>query len=300
MASLITLKRRIKSIRGTRQITKAMELVSASKLRRAQEQAQASRAYRDAAYELLARLNSMKEVEEEPLFQEVAEQPLFRKRPVKARLYVIITSNSGMAGAYNANILKLLTQKVQRDRSEHTKSLVVTIGNRGVQFVRRLGEVELVAHYPAFGDRPTQAEIQPILRSIVELYSNETVDEVDVLYTVHRSGILQEAVELPLLPAQLGQGTDAGKQAGPAMNFEPDIGTVIRHIAIRLIEVQVWQALLESLASEHSMRMLAMKNATDNANDLIGDYTLEYNTARQASITQELAEITGGAEALKA
>lgn len=299
MASLITLKRRITSIKGTRQITKAMQLVSASKLRRAQEQAQASRAYRQAAYELLARLNTMEEVEEESLSQEVTEQPLFKKRIVKTRLYVIITSNSGMAGAYNANVLKLLIQKVQRDQAEGVKSRVITIGNRGAQFVRRTAGMELVAHYPAFGDKPTQADIQPLLNSIVELYGSAATDEVDVLYTVHRSGVLQEAVEMPLLPARLEKPEKPAKVPQIAMNFEPDVATVIHHVATRLIEVQVWQALLESLASEHTMRMMAMKNATDNASDLIGDYTMAYNTARQAAITQELAEITGGAEALK-
>lgn len=297
MASLITLKRRITSIKGTRQITKAMELVSASKLRRAQEQAQASRAYRQAAYELLARLNSMEEVTEESLSQEVAEQPLFKKRAVKTRLYVVITSNSGMAGAYNANVLKLLFQKVQRDQVEGVKSMAITIGNRGAQFVRRTAGIELVAHYPAYGDKPTQADIQPLLNSIIALYSDANADEVDVLYTVHRSGVLQEAVEMPLLPARLEKPGKMVPQL--AMNFEPDVATVIHHVAARLIEVQVWQALLESLASEHTMRMMAMKNATDNASDLIGDYTMAYNTARQAAITQELAEITGGAEALK-
>ena len=299
MASLITLKRRITSIRGTRQITKAMELVSASKLRRAQEQAQASRAYREAAYALLARLNSMKEIEEEPLSQEVTEQPLFRKRTVRARLYVIITSNSGMAGAYNANVLKLLTQRALRDRAANIQSRVITIGNRGVQFVRRTAGLELVAHYPAFGDHPLQTDIQPLLSSIIDLYGDATVDEVDLLYTVYRSSVKQEAVSMPLLPARLDETAVARQpQPGPQMNFEPDAATVIHHIAARLIEIQVWQALLESLASEHTMRMLAMKNATDNASDLITDYTMEYNSARQAAITQELAEITGGAEAL--
>ena len=288
MASLITLSRRIKSIRGTRQITKAMELVSASKLRRAQEQAQASRDYRKAAYSLLARLNTIREVE---------QQPLFRKRSAKTRLYVVITSNSGLAGAYNANILKLLTQSITRDKQDGVKSLVATIGNKGVQFVRRLKGVELLAHYSAFGDRPTQNDIRPILQTLVEQYRDEKVDEVSVLYTVYRSSISQEALCLPLLPAQL-DGEAESVPAGLVMNFEPDVETVIDQIATRLIEVQIWQALLESLASEHSMRMLAMKNATDNANELIGDYTLAYNTARQAAITQELAEITGGAEAL--
>lgn len=290
VANLITLKRRIGSIRGTRQITKAMELVSASKLRRAQDQAQASRDYREAAYGLLARLATIDEVE---------NQPLFRKRPIRARLYIVITSSSGLAGAYNANILKLLTQAVTRDQDDHVRSSIITIGSKGAQFVRRMRGVELLAHYPSFGDRPAQSDIQPILNTMVQQYRDETIDEVNVLYTMSRSGILKVAVSLPLLPASLDHAPAGVPATNLAMNFEPDVATVINHVATRLIEVQIWQVLLESLASEHAMRMLAMKNATDNANELIGDYTLEYNTARQAAITQELAEITGGAEALK-
>lgn len=290
MASLIILKRRIGSIKNTRQITKAMELVSSSKLRRAQRQAQASRTYREAAYKLLARLSTIPEVE---------QQPLFRKRSVKTRLYVVITSNSGLAGAYNANVLKLLAQGIKQDQADKVKSSVITIGNKGVQFIRRLQGVELVAHYPAFGDEPTERDIQPILTTVVESYRNETVDQVTVLYTQFQSSITQVATNLPLLPAKVEGTSDAHPQDGSLMNFEPDVETVVHQIASRLIEVQIWQALLESLASEHAMRALAMKNATDNANELIDDYTLEYNTARQAAITQELSEITGGAEALK-
>lgn len=289
MASLIVLKRRIGSIKNTRQITKAMELVSSSKLKRAQRQAMASRAYREAAHDLLAKLSTIKEVE---------QQPLFRKRPVKSRLYVVITSNTGLAGAYNANVLKLLTQGVKQDQRDNIKSSVITIGNKGVQLVRRLGDVELRAHYLAFGDEPREADIQPILTTVVEDYRNEVVDDIRVLYTQFQSSITQIATNMLLLPAQVD--ADAKKQTqSNFMNFEPDVETVVHQTAARLIEAQIWQALLESLASEHAMRALAMKNATDNANELIDDYTLEYNTARQAAITQELAEITGGAEALK-
>jgi F-type H+-transporting ATPase subunit gamma len=292
MATLITLKRRIGSIRNTRQITKAMELVSASKLRRAQEQALASRDYRRAAYGLLARLNQIKEVE---------QQPLFRHRTIHARLYVVITSNSGLAGAYNANILKILSQAIKRDQSNKVKSYVITIGNKGAQYVRRLKDVELLAHYPIPSTRPTENDIRPILNSIIDQYRDEKVDEVRLLYTDFRSTVAQLAIDLPLLPAELdSQITDQDshpKTAG-VMNFEPDVETVVFNVAARLIEIQIWQGLLESSASEHSMRMIAMKSATDNATGLIDDYTLEYNTARQAAITQELAEITGGAEAL--
>jgi F-type H+-transporting ATPase subunit gamma len=287
MASTIILKRRITSIRSTRQITKAMELVSASKLRRAQEYAAASRDYRDLAYDLLRKLNAI---------QELDEQPLFRKRPIKNRLYVVVTSNTGLAGAYNANILKLLTQALQADNAAKVKSHVITIGSKGAQFVRRLHDVDLMAVYPPIGDRPTANDVRPILNNIIDSYEAESVDDVLVLHTVFKSNLVQEAHSLQLLPAT--SLADASADDTLISNFEPDVETAVDQIANRLIEAQVWQAVLESLASEHAMRMVATKNATDNANDLIDDYTLELNTARQAAITQELAEISGGAEAL--
>ncbi len=286
MASTITLKRRIASIKGTRQITKAMELVSASKLRRAQEYAKRSRDYRDLAYDLLKKLNAMSEVE---------RLPLFRKRPVKNRLYIVITSNTGLAGAYNANVLKLLTHGLQKDRADKVKSHVITVGSKAAQLARRLSDVDLMAVYPPFGDQPTANDVRPILNMVIDEYTDESIDEVHVLYTNFRSNLVQEVQDLQLLPAPL---MDVDSAAAPISNFEPDVETVIQEVTTRLIEAQIWQAILESLASEHAMRMIATKNATDNANDLIDDYTLALNTARQATITQELAEITGGAEAL--
>jgi F-type H+-transporting ATPase subunit gamma len=286
VASTIILKRRITSIKGTRQITKAMELVSASKLRRAQDYAERSRAYRDLAYELLTRLNAMSEVE---------RQPLFRKREVKNRLYIIVTSNTGLAGAYNANVLKLLTTGLQRDQHDKVKSHVITIGSKGAQFARRLSDVNLMAVYPPFGDHPTANDVQPILNTVMQHYKDEAVDDVQVLYTEFKSTLSQQARNLQLLPAPL---LDNDSPQELVSNFEPDVETVIDQVTTRLIEAQIWQAILESLASEHAMRMVATKNATDNANDLIEDYTLELNTARQADITQQLAEISGGAEAL--
>ncbi|HEX8182217.1 MAG TPA: ATP synthase F1 subunit gamma [Candidatus Saccharimonadales bacterium] len=288
MASIIALKRRITSIKNTRQITKAMQLVSASKMRRAQDYAFKSRAYRDLAYSLLQRLNATREVE---------SQPLFKVRPVTSRLYVVITSNSGLAGAYNANVLKMLTKGLQSDRASDINSKVIVIGNKGAQFVRRIQDVELQAVYSSFGDHPSANDVRPILNSIMKQYADESVDEVRLMYTLFKSNILQEAQSVQLLPARLDDA-DPTDDVKLLSNFEPDLETVIEQVATRLVEAQIWQALLESLASEHSMRMISMKNATDNANDLIGDYTLEYNTARQAGITQELAEITGGAEAM--
>jgi F-type H+-transporting ATPase subunit gamma len=286
MASTIILKRRIKSIRGTRQITKAMQLVSASKLRRAQEYALQSRDYRDLAYDLLRKLNAMEEVE---------RTPLFTKRPIKNRLYVVITSNTGLAGAYNANILKMLATGFREDKAAHVKSHVIVIGSKGAHFVRRLSEVNLLAAYPPFGDHPTANDVRPILNTVMQQYKDELVDDIRILYTQFQSVVSQQAQDMHLLPAPL---LDPGSTESLFSNFEPDVETVVEQATTRLVEAQIWQALLESLASEHAMRMVATKNATDNANDLIEDYTLELNTARQAAITQELAEITGGAEAL--
>lgn len=287
MASTITLKRRINSTKNTRQITKAMEMVSASKMRRAQAQTFASRDYRDAASSLLAKLAQIPEVE---------RQPLFAKRPIKTRLYIVITSNTGLAGAYNSNILKTLFTNFKEDQDKKVKSQVITIGNKGANFVRKVEGIELLAAYPSFGDEPTANDLRPVLNTLIDEFRDQNVDEVRVLFTKFVSQLNQTATAQVLLPAH-PEGVEGKAQL--VSNFEPDVETVLDNTAVRLIEAQLWQAVLESLASEHSMRMMAMKNATDNANDLIDDYTLEYNTARQGAITQELAEITGGVEALK-
>lgn len=289
MANTITIRRRIGSVKNTRQITKAMQLVAASKMRRSQDFAKRSRAYREAAYELLARLNSVREVD---------QHPLFKKRAVKQRLYVVITSNRGLAGAYDSNILKLLTKSLTEDQNAGIKSHVIAIGKKGAQFVRRLSYPELLAVYDDISGQPTANDIRPLLNTVIDKYLQAGVDEVRVIYTMFKSNLVQEATKMYLLPARGDAGNS--EPVDLVTNFEPDVETVISQAVTRLIEVQIWQAILESFASEESMRMMAMKTATDNASDLIDDLTLEYNTARQAAITQELAEITGGAEAINA
>jgi F-type H+-transporting ATPase subunit gamma len=290
MASTIALKRRISSVKNTRQITKAMELVSASKMRRAQENAKRSREYQELAYSLLARMSSLQEVERHHLFE---------PRKLKSRLYIVITSNSGLAGAYNANSLKILAHSILEDKEKKIDAKVITIGKKGAQFVRRLNGVELFAVYPAFGDNPTPNDIRPILKTILDEFRLKKVDEISIVFTKYKSNLVQTATSLSLLPASTAQASENLEYKYQFSNFEPSAEEVIDSVAERLLEVQLWQCLLESLASEHSMRMMAMKNASDNANDIIGDLTLEFNTARQAGITRELAEISGGVEALK-
>jgi F-type H+-transporting ATPase subunit gamma len=289
MANTITLKRRIGSVKNTRQITKAMELVAASKMRRAQEFAQRSRNYRIAAYSLLTRLSQITDVE---------DHPLFTKRAVKNRLYVVVTSNQGLAGAYDANILKALTRSIREDVASGVQAKVITVGKKGANFVRSLEGVELVAVYNDIGDHPDANDLRPLLNTITEQYAESLVDEVRLLYTEFKSNLVQIASTLQVLPATFEE-TDEDAHALDNVTLEPSPKEVLDNVALRLIEVQIWQAILESFASEHSMRMMAMKNATDNASDLIDDLTLAFNTARQAAITQELAEITGGAEAIQ-
>lgn len=289
MANTITLKRRIGSVKNTRQITKAMELVAASKMRRAQEFAKRSRNYRVAAYSLLTRLSKITDVE---------DHPLFTKRPVKHVLYVVVTSNQGLAGAYDANILKTLTRTIRVDQAQGVTAKVITIGKKGANFVRNLEDIELLAVYNDMSDQPDANDLRPLLNTITEQYATGLVDEVKLLYTEFKSNLVQLASVLQVLPATF-QATDEDTSNLDVITFEPSPKEVLDNVALRLIEVQIWQAILESFASEHSMRMMAMKNATDNASDLIDDLTLAFNTARQAAITQELAEITGGAEAIK-
>ncbi len=289
MANTITLKRRIGSVKNIKQITKAMELVAASKMRKAQENATGGRTYREFAHSLLSRLSDI---------TEVSEHPLFVRRTVTKRMYVVITSNGTLAGAYNANILRMLTKSILSDHNEGIEAEVIAIGKQGAKFVRRLDGVDLVAAYTEIPDQPTANDIRPILRTIVDMYRDKSTDNVRLFYTQFKSNLVQLATDMSLLPARF----EATGEDGTNLNnttFEPSIEAVLDSVTDRLIEVQIWQALLESLASEHSMRMLAMKNATDNASDLIDDLTLAFNTARQAAITQELAEITGGAEAIK-
>ncbi len=193
----------------------------------------------------------------------------------------------------------MLTRAALENKKAGIKTKAIIIGTRGVQFVRRVQDIELIAAFQNIGDQPTANDIRPVLTSVVEQYMSGSVDDVQLLYTIHKSNIMQVASALSLLPARLDETSETASESLGNVTFEPSIGDVLDNVTERLLEVQIWQALLESIASEHSMRMLSMKNATDNANDLIGDLTLAFNTARQANITQEIAEVTGGAEAMK-
>lgn len=288
MASRQQLKSRIGSVKNTKQITKAMELVSASKMRKAQDFAMRSRDYRDLAAKILTRLREL---------TDVSKHPLYVQRKIKNRLHVVITSNRGLAGAYNSNVLRQLTRELQQDKDNGINSQAIIIGKQGAKFIVRFEHVEVIAVYQSFPDHPTPNDIRPILETIIDKYTNKEVDAVDITFTDYKSSINQVVTIERLLPAAA-----VDVPISPDLEvaeFEPSPKAVVENVTERLIEAQLNQAFMESSASEQSMRMMAMKNATDNASDLIEDLTLAFNTARQAAITQELAEISGGAEAMK-
>jgi F-type H+-transporting ATPase subunit gamma len=307
MASTQQIKGRIKSVKSTKQITKAMELVAASKMRRAQETTLASRDYTKTARAILTRLREL---------TDVSKHPLFVTREVKSRILIVISSDRGLAGAYNSNVLRTLAKELQADRDNSIETKLILIGKQAAKFAAKIEGVNIIGSYDHMPEKPTINDLMPILTTIKvafvgddeiivsedggrpeKIHVDPTTDAVDVLFTDYKSSVVQEVTMSRLLPAAFA---DAHVSADLEVAiFEPSPKEVLDTIADRLVDVQFWQAYLESQASEQSSRMMAMKTASDNAGELIDDLTLAMNTARQAAITQELAEITGGAEAIK-
>jgi F-type H+-transporting ATPase subunit gamma len=287
MASTRVLKSRIRSVKNTKQITKAMQLVAASKMRRAQEAEKASDPYTQAASEILTYLASQGLTKKHPLFQ---------TRPVKSRLFVVISSDKGLAGAYNTNIVRTYLSELKQDEAAGIANETIAIGRKASQYVSKLKHTKVVGIYEDMTDHPAGKELQTILGTVKQRFLDKEVDAVDLVYTEYVNSIRQETRVKRILPAGFNQ-TEVSQDVREAV-YEPDLETVLDGVAYRLVGAQVFQALLDARASEHSMRMVAMKNATDNANDLVDDLTLSMNQARQGAITQELAEISSGVEAM--
>ena len=287
MANTQALKFRIRSVKSTKQITKAMQLVAASKMRRAQEATKASSPYTEAARQLLANLASRTSVK---------RHPLFAQRPVKTRLLIVLASDRGLAGAFNSNLTRLYAQELLADDKAGIKNATITIGRKAAQFVARLKDTNVLGSYQDLPDRPDSSELHAILDTARQRFVSGEVDAVDIVYTDYVSSVVQRAIVQRVLPAGIGEVE--ASNAAQDITYEPSTDEVLDGVAYRLVGAQLYQALLDSRASEYSMRMMAMKNATDNASDLIDDLTLEMNKVRQNAITQELSEISGGVEAL--
>lgn len=287
MPSQQQLKSRIRSVKNTKQITKAMQMVAASKMRRAQEATKATAPYTQTARKILGNLAKQGATKSHPLFEQ---------RPVKTRLLIVVASDKGLAGAYNSNVAKQYLRELLADDKDGVKTMSIAVGRKVTHFVTRLKDAELVGAYEDLPDQLEGFELRPALDSAYNLFVDGNVDAVDLVYTEFVSSVTQIAKTERLLPAGAVEVT---AEASLEATFEPDTETVLDSVVYRLVNAQLFQAFLDARASEHSMRMLAMKNATDNAGDLIDDLTLEMNKARQAAITQELAEISGGSEAMK-
>ncbi len=264
-----------------------MQLVAASKMRRAQEADKASAPYTKAASELLTYFASQGVTDDHRLFE---------RRTVRSRLLIVIASDKGLAGAYNTNIAKQYVRELRIDDQEGVKNETIAIGRKAAQFVTRLKDTEIVGVYEELADRPSGHELRAILDTAVDKFIAGDVDAVDVIFTEYISSLTQQATIRRLLPVGY-EYTDVTANIRDA-KYEPSVEEVLDAVVYRLIGAQLYQAILDAKASEHSMRMVAMKNATDNATDLIDDLTLEMNKVRQGAITQELAEISGGVEAM--
>ncbi len=290
MASTRQIKSRIRSVKSNKQITKAMELVASSKLRRAQETALASQRFAEEAMNILRTLSNMTDVKTHAMFHE---------REIKSRVIILITSDRGLAGAYNANVLKMLTQKLHQDDANGISTTVIAVGKKGAQFVSKLSNVEALGVYDA-GDSVTPDDVRTVLMTAIDMFNKIEADSIDVISTRFVNSFTQQALYTNLLPAGTAASVDDVSSLPPRdVTFEPTYTEVLDYVAVRLLESELFQLMLDSIASEHAMRRVAMKNASDNATDIIDALTLEMNKVRQASITQELSEISAGVEAMK-
>ena len=285
MPSTRDIRRRIKSVKNTRQITKALELVAASKMKKAQQAALAGRPYAELMARMLAALADR--VEE-------SQHEFLVKRPVKTRGIILITSDMGLCGPLNSNLFKLVTEIT-------TPAKYAVIGRKGTQFIARTHR-DLLADFPA-KDTVKFSDIKVVAEFMVKQFHDGVVDTVEIVWPRFRNTLVQVPTVLPLLPLTDLKGAIAelqteGGSAAPTtkppeteMLFEPDAKHVLESLLPLYINRQVHHQALEAKASEHSARMVAMKAAKDNATELLGDLTLEYNKARQAGITQEILEI---------
>jgi F-type H+-transporting ATPase subunit gamma len=277
------IRRRIASVRNIKQITRAMQFVAASKLKRAQDATLAARPYSDKLEEVLADVASVLGGE---------EHPLLAQREGQRRCLVVFTTDRPLAGALNANVVRFSAREIV----EHPGELaVVAVGRKGRDALRRM-RVPIAAFFLNFGDRPSFADVLPLARLITDDYLAGTYDRIDLIFPRFISTLTQRPELERLLPIR--PSTDTRGIPGNQFIFEPDPGAVLEQLLPRYVAIRVYQAVLESAASEQSSRMVAMKNATENAEDLIEDLTLTYNKVRQANITREMIEIASGAQAL--
>jgi F-type H+-transporting ATPase subunit gamma len=284
LADIRLIRRRIRGIQSTAKISRAMEMIATLKMRRAQERGLAGRPYSEKIRQVIADLAALPQAGA-PL------HPLLQRRPVEKIAIIHVTPDRGLCGGLNANLNRRTARFILEQEIAVT---LITIGRKGRDFMRRYGR-EIRAEFTALGDRPSLLDTLPISRIVIDDYTNGLIDLVYLVYAQFISTMSQKPLVqqiLPVEPAEIPRAQNVD------YIYEPGAGMVLGELLPRFVEMQVYHAILESIASEQSARMVAMRNATDNANELIEELTLMYNKARQESITKELLDITGGAAAL--
>ena len=298
MAAGKEIRGKIKSFENTKKITKAMEMVSVAKMRKAQERMRAARPYAEKIRSLAANLSTATPEYKHPF--------MIQNEAAKTAGFILVTTDKGLCGGLNTNVLRAVTNKLKEVEASGQKSEAVAIGNKGLGFLNRIG-AKVVSHATHLGDKPTLEKLIGPVKVLLDAYAAGKLSAVYLCYTRFINTIKQEPVVVQLLPlsseSMVAQVREAEQAAeGPAHGwdyiYEPDAATVIDELLVRYTEALVFQALAENMASEHSARMVAMKAATDNAGNLIAELKLIYNRTRQAAITKELSEIVAGAAAV--
>jgi F-type H+-transporting ATPase subunit gamma len=284
LANTRTIRSRIRSVQNIAKITRAMEMVASSKMRKAQERGLAGRPYSDKIKQVIADLASLKQSDQEL-------HPLLKSRPVKKIALVHITPDRGLSGGLDSNLNRKSAAFMLQQQMPVT---LVLVGRRGIDYMRRYGR-EILAEFSKLGDKPSLIDTLPISRLIIDDYSNQLVDKVYLVYAQFINTMRQVPVVEQILPVVPLEST---KVQNSDYIFEPDAQAVLNRLLPRFVESEIYHAILESIASEQSARMVAMRNATESANELLQSLTLAYYKARQESITSELLDIVGGAAAI--
>jgi len=288
MASGKELRTKIKSVENTKKITKAMEMISVSKMRKAQERMRAARPYSEKIRNVAANLG-----EANPEYV----HPFMKTNEAKSAGMIVVSTDKGLCGGMNTNVLRALTSKLREWQSQGISTEAVAIGNKGLGFMNRVG-IKVVSHVTGLGDTPHLDKLIGPVKVLLDAYHEGRINSVHLAYTKFINTMKQESVVEQLLPLSAKTLESEKTEHGWDYLYEPDAQTVIDHLLVRYVESLVYQAVAENMASEHAARMVAMKAATDNAGNVIGELKLVYNKTRQAAITKELSEIVSGAAAI--
>ncbi|MFM2185679.1 MAG: synthase gamma chain AtpG [Pseudomonadota bacterium] len=292
MAAGKEIRGKIKSVENTKKITKAMEMVAASKMRKAQDRMRAARPYSDKIRNITANLSKANPEYQSPYMRATGT--------AKAVGFIVVTTDKGLCGGLNTNVLRAVTTKMREAQSSGQQVVAVAIGNKGLGFLNRIG-AKVVSQAVQLGDAPQLEKLIGPVKTLLDAFVAGELDAVHLCYTKFINTMKQEPLVeqlLPLSSSVLEQTEEEKKAYGWDYLYEPDAATVIDELLKRYIEALVFQSVAENMASEQSARMVAMKAATDNAGNLIGELKLVYNKTRQAAITKELSEIVGGAAAI--